>query len=273
MKKPSKLHLHQLVLIGIALIFLAVFLVLPLLTIFMEAFAKGVRVYTDSLTDPLTLSAARLTLISAAVAVALNLCFGISAAWVITKFNFRGKGLLVSLLDVPLAVSPVIAGMALVLIYGNRGLLADVVNALGLKIIFAPPGIALATTFVTAPFIARELIPLMLAQGTDEEEAALTMGASGFKTFVYVTLPNIRWALLYGVILCNARAMGEFGAVSVVSGHIRGLTNTLPLHIEILYNEYQFAAGFAAASLLTALALLTLFAKEILAATDNRSPR
>ena len=263
-------HLTKFTLITVALTFLLVFLVLPLVVIFSEAFSKGITVYMKALSDPMTTAALRLTLVSAFVAIVLNLIFGIAAAWLVTKFAFRGKSLLVSLIDIPFAVSPVIAGMAFVLMYGSRGIFGPWFEEIGLKIIFAPPGIALATTFVTVPFIARELIPVMLEHGTSEEEASLTLGASGFKTFLFVTLPNIKWALLYGLILCNARAMGEFGAVSVVSGHIRGLTNTLPLHIEILYNEYQFAAGFAVASVLTFLAILTLFLKRLIEWTEAR---
>ena len=258
-------------LICAALGYLALFLVLPLIVIFVEAFSKGYGVFIEALTEPDARAALYLTLITAAVAVGLNISFGVAAAWLVTKFKFRGRSILVSLIDIPLAVSPVIAGMAFVLLYGSRGILAPWINDYGLKIIFAPPGIALATTFVTAPFIARELIPLMLEQGTSEEEAALTLGASGWKTFLHVTLPNIKWGLLYGLVLCNARAMGEFGAVSVVSGHIRGLTNTLPLHIEILYNEYRFAAGFAVASLLTLLALVTLVTKRIFEWAEGRA--
>ena len=248
---------------AIALGFLALFLVLPLATVFHEAFRKGVGVYLASLTDPDALAAIRLTLLVAFVAVPLNLAFGIAAAWAIAKFAFRGKQFLITLIDLPFSVSPVVAGLIYVLMFGAQGWFGPWLKANDWKIVFAVPGIVLATVFVTVPFIARELIPLMQAQGSDEEQAALTLGASGWQMFVRVTLPNIRWALVYGVILCNARAMGEFGAVSVVSGHIRGLTNTIPLHVEILYNEYQFAASFAVASLLTLLAIATLVVKRL----------
>jgi sulfate transport system permease protein len=248
---------------AIALGFLALFLALPLVTVFFEAFRKGAGVYLASLVDPDALAAIRLTLLVAFIAVPLNLVFGIAAAWAIAKFSFRGKQFLITLIDLPFSVSPVVAGLIYVLMFGAQGWFGPWLQANDWKIIFAVPGIVLATVFVTFPFVARELIPLMQAQGSDEEQAALTLGASGWQMFARVTLPNIRWALLYGVILCNARAMGEFGAVSVVSGHIRGLTNTLPLHVEILYNEYQFAASFAVASLLTLLAVATLVVKRI----------
>jgi sulfate transport system permease protein len=248
---------------AIALGFLALFLALPLVTVFFEAFRKGAGVYLASLVDPDALAAIRLTLLVAFIAVPLNLVFGIAAAWSIAKFSFRGKQFLITLIDLPFSVSPVVAGLIYVLMFGAQGWFGPWLQANDWKIIFAVPGIVLATVFVTFPFVARELIPLMQAQGSDEEQAALTLGASGWQMFARVTLPNIRWALLYGVILCNARAMGEFGAVSVVSGHIRGLTNTLPLHVEILYNEYQFAASFAVASLLTLLAVATLVVKRI----------
>jgi sulfate transport system permease protein len=247
----------------VALVFLALFLALPLVTVFFEAFRKGAGVYLASLVDPDALAAIRLTLLVAFIAVPLNLVFGIAAAWSIAKFSFRGKQFLITLIDLPFSVSPVVAGLIYVLMFGAQGWFGPWLQANDWKIIFAVPGIVLATVFVTFPFVARELIPLMQAQGSDEEQAALTLGASGWQMFARVTLPNIRWALLYGVILCNARAMGEFGAVSVVSGHIRGLTNTLPLHVEILYNEYQFAASFAVASLLTLLAVATLVVKRI----------
>jgi sulfate transport system permease protein len=247
----------------VALVFLALFLALPLVTVFFEAFRKGAGVYLASLVDPDALAAIRLTLLVAFIAVPLNLVFGIAAAWAIAKFSFRGKQFLITLIDLPFSVSPVVAGLIYVLMFGAQGWFGPWLQANDWKIIFAVPGIVLATVFVTFPFVARELIPLMQAQGSDEEQAALTLGASGWQMFARVTLPNIRWALLYGVILCNARAMGEFGAVSVVSGHIRGLTNTLPLHVEILYNEYQFAASFAVASLLTLLAVATLVVKRI----------
>jgi sulfate transport system permease protein len=252
------------VLIAGALAFLSMFLFVPLLAVFVQAFSKGLDVYWAALTDPDALSALKLTLISAFVAVPLNLVFGIAAAWSIAKFDFRGKNVLLTLIDLPFSVSPVIAGLIYVLIFGLQGWFGEWMRDHDLRIIFAVPGIVLATIFVTFPFIARELIPLMQAQGQEQEEAARVLGASGMQILWRVTLPNVKWALLYGVILCNARAMGEFGAVSVVSGHVRGVTNTLPLHIEILYNEYQFAAAFAVASLLAALALVTLVLKYIL---------
>jgi sulfate/thiosulfate transport system permease protein len=250
-------------LIGIAVAFLATFLFLPLAIVFSSALAKGFSVYFAAVREPDALAAIKLTLIAAGISVPLNLIFGVAAAWAIGKFDFVGKSLLITLIDLPFSVSPVVSGLIYVLIFGLQGLLGPWLAAHDIKIIFAVPGIVLATMFVTFPFVARELIPLVEAQGTEEEEAALTLGASGWQTFWRVTLPNIKWGLLYGVILCNARAMGEFGAVSVVSGHIRGRTNTMPLHIEILYNEYQFAPAFAVASLLALLALATLFAKSI----------
>ena len=249
-------------LISIALGWLGLFLFVPLAAIFTEALRKGLEVYWASLTEPDALAAVKLTLIAAVIAVPANLVFGIAAAWAIAKFEFRGKQVLLTLIDLPFAVSPVIAGLIYMLLFGLQGWFGEWLQAHDLKIVFAVPGIVLATIFVTFPFVARELIPLMQAQGTEEEEAAVTMGASGWQTLWRVTLPNVKWGLLYGVILCNARAMGEFGAVSVVSGHIRGMTNTLPLHVEILYNEYNFAAAFAAASLLAALALVTLALKS-----------
>lgn len=242
--------------------FLVVFLIVPLAAIFVEAFSAGVGVYLAALREPDAVAAVKLTLLTAAIAVPLNMVFGIAAAWAITKFEFRGKGFLITLIDMPFAVSPVISGLIYVLLFGLHGWLGPWLKSNDIQIIFAVPGIVLATIFVTFPFVARELIPLMQSQGTEEEESALVLGASGWQTFFRVTLPNIKWGLLYGVILCNARAMGEFGAVSVVSGHIRGLTNTLPLHVEILYNEYNFAAAFAVASMLTILALITLAAKS-----------
>jgi sulfate transport system permease protein len=248
-------------LISVTLGWLGLFLFVPLAAIFTEALRKGLEVYWASLVDPDALSAIKLTLIAAAIAVPANLVFGIAAAWAIAKFEFRGKQVLLTLIDLPFAVSPVIAGLIYVLLFGAQGWFGQWLSDHDVKIIFAVPGIVLATIFVTFPFVARELIPLMQAQGTEEEEAAVTMGASGWQTLWRVTLPNVKWGLLYGVILCNARAMGEFGAVSVVSGHIRGMTNTLPLHVEILYNEYNFAAAFAAASLLAGLALVTLALK------------
>jgi len=244
--------------LSLGLAFFALFLVLPLVAVFTEALRKGAGVYFAALLEPDALAALRLTLIAAAIAVPLNLVFGVFAAWAVTKFDFRGKQLLVTLIDLPFSVSPVVAGLIYVLMFGAQGWFGPWLQAHDLKIVFAVPGIVLATVFVTFPFVARELIPLMEAQGREEEEAATVLGASGWQTFWHVTLPNVKWGLLYGVILCNARAMGEFGAVSVVSGHIRGLTNTLPLHVEILYNEYQFAAAFAVASLLALLALVTL---------------
>ena len=249
-------------LIGIALLFLALFLLVPLAAVFAGAFEKGAQAYLAAIREPEALSAIRLTLLTAAVAVPVNTLFGICAAWAIAKFRFWGRNVLVTLIDLPFAVSPVVSGLIFVLLFGARGLFGPWLQAHDVKIIFAVPGIVLATVFVTFPFVARELIPLMEAQGTDEEQAAVVLGANGWQTFWRVTLPNIKWALLYGVILCNARAMGEFGAVSVVSGHVRGLTNTMPLHIEILYNEYNFVAAFAVASLLTLLALVTLAAKS-----------
>lgn len=251
----------QWTLIGVALSFMTFFLFVPLATVFIEALKKGWDVYLAAITDADALSAIKLTLIAAAISVPLNLIFGIAAAWSIAKFDFRGKNVLLTLIDLPFSVSPVIAGLIYVLIFGLQGWFGEWLRDHDLKVIFAVPGIVLATIFVTFPFVARELIPLMQAQGTEQEEAACVLGANGWQLFWRVTLPNVKWALIYGVILCNARAMGEFGAVSVVSGHIRGLTNTMPLHIEIVYNEYQFAAAFAVASLLAALALVTLVLK------------
>jgi sulfate transport system permease protein len=245
-------------------VFLGLFIVLPLVCVFTQAFAKGFQAYLAALRDPDTLSAIRLTLIIAAISVAANTVFGIIGAWAIAKFEFRGKNLLITLIEVPFSVSPVIAGLVFVLLFGLQGYLGPWLVAHGVRVIFALPGMALATIFVTFPFVMRELIPLMQQQGTEEEEAALSLGASGLKTFFRVTLPNVKWALLYGVLLCNARAMGEFGAVSVVSGHVRGDTNTMPLHVESLYDSYQFAAAFAVASLLALLALVTLVAKVVL---------
>lgn len=245
----------------VSLTFFVLFILLPLVLVFVEAFRKGADTYVASLTDPDAISAIELTLLAAAIAVPLNLVFGVAAAWAIARFEFRGKQFLITLIDLPFSVSPVVAGLVYVLVFGAHGWFGTWLQDHDLKIIFAVPGIVLATVFVTFPFIARELIPLMQSQGLDEEEAAITLGASGLQMFWRVTLPNVKWALLYGVILCNARAMGEFGAVSVVSGHIRGETNTMPLHVEILYNEYQFAAAFAVASLLALLALVTLTLK------------
>jgi sulfate transport system permease protein len=255
----------------VALLFLGFFLVLPLVAVFAEALRHGLRAYLASFTDPDALAAIRLTLLTAAIAVPANLVFGISAAWLIAKFNFRGKSVLTTLIDLPFAVSPVISGLIYVLVFGLQGWFGSWLIEHDLKVIFAVPGIVLATTFVTFPIIARELIPLMQAQGSDEEYAAITLGASGWQTFWRVTLPNIKWGLLYGVILCNARAMGEFGAVSVVSGHIRGETNTMPLHVEILYNEYNFVAAFAVASLLALLAIVTLVLKSLVEWRHARS--
>jgi sulfate transport system permease protein len=248
-------------LIAVALAFLTLFLFVPLVAVFVEALKKGVDVYLAAIVEPDALAAIRLTLLAAAISVPLNLAFGVAAAWSIAKFEFRGKNVLLTLIDLPFSVSPVIAGLVFVLVFGLQGWLGEWLRDHDLKIIFALPGIVIATIFITLPFVARELIPLMQAQGIDQEEAARVLGAGGWQIFRRVTLPNVQWALLYGVILCNARAMGEFGAVSVVSGHIRGQTNTMPLHIEILYNEYQFAAAFAVASLLAGLALVTLALK------------
>jgi sulfate transport system permease protein len=250
-------------LIGIALTFLGVFLLVPLAAVFTEAFRKGAQVYFAALTEPDAWAAIKLTVLVAAIAVPANLIFGVAAAWAIAKFEFKGKSVLTTLIDLPFAVSPVVSGLIYVLMFGLQGWFGPWLHAHDVKIIFAVPGIVLATVFVTFPFVARELIPLMQAQGSEEEEAARVLGASGWQLFWRVTLPNIKWGLLYGVILCNARAMGEFGAVSVVSGHIRGSTNTMPLYVEILYNEYHFAAAFAVASLLASLALVTLVVKSL----------
>jgi sulfate transport system permease protein len=252
------------VLIAIALVFLTLFLFIPLAAVFTEALKKGWEVYVEAVIDPDAVSAIKLTLIAAVISVPLNLVFGVSAAWAITKFEFRGKSILLTLIDLPFSISPVIAGLMYVLLFGASGWFGPWLAEHDIKILFAVPGIVLATVFITFPFVARELIPLMQQQGTEEEEAALVLGASGWSTFWRVTMPNIKWGLLYGVILCNARAMGEFGAVSVVSGHIRGETNTMPLHVEILYNEYNFTAAFAVASLLALLALVTLAIKSFI---------
>ncbi|CAD7054431.1 ABC transporter, membrane spanning protein [Pseudorhizobium endolithicum] len=254
----------KLLLIVAAGAYLSFFLFLPLVTVFVEAFCGGLSEYWLALSEPDALAAIRLTLTVAAIAVPLNLVFGVSAAWAIAKFEFRGKAFLITLIDLPFSISPVISGLVYVLLFGSQSVLGPWLKSHGIEILFAVPGIVLATVFVTFPFVARELIPLMQDQGTGDEEAALSLGASGWQTFRYVTLPNIKWGLLYGVLLCNARAMGEFGAVSVVSGHIRGLTNTMPLHVEILYNEYNMLAAFAVASLLAALALVTLALKTVL---------
>ena len=265
--KPEKLSVTEprwvrWLLIGLALTFIVLFLVLPLAAVFTEALRKGFDAYLEGLSEPDAWSAIKLTMITALIAVPLNLVFGIAAAWCIAKYEFKGKAFLTTLIDLPFSISPVVAGLMYVLVFGAHGWLGPWLAEHDIKIIFAIPGIVLATVFVTFPFIARELIPLMQAQGNDEEQAAIVLGASGWQTFWHVTLPNIKWGLLYGVILCNARAMGEFGAVSVVSGHIRGQTNTIPLHVEILYNEYQSVAAFAAASLLALLALVTLAIKS-----------
>jgi sulfate transport system permease protein len=262
-RRASSRIVHA-VLIGAAVAFLVLFLVLPLLAVFAQALDKGAAYYFAALRAPDALAAMKLTLIVAAIAVPLNVVFGIAAAWAVTRFDFRGKGVLTAFIDLPFSVSPVVSGLIYVLLFGAQGWLGPWLAAHDAKIIFAVPGLVLATVFVTLPFVARELIPLMQAQGSEEEEAARVLGANGLQTFFLVTLPNVKWALLYGVLLCNARAMGEFGAVSVVSGHIRGLTNTLPLHIEILYNEYDYAGAFAVASLLALLALLTLALKTLL---------
>jgi sulfate transport system permease protein len=254
----------RVVLIAIAVVFLGFFLLLPLATVFVEALRVGLTAYFAAISEPDALAAIRLTVVVAAIAVPANLVFGVAAAWTIAKFKFPGKSLLNTLIDLPFSVSPVISGLVYVLLFGAQGYFGPWLKAHGVEIIFAVPGIVLATIFVTFPFIARELVPLMQEQGTRDEEAALSLGAGGFKTFFRVTLPNIKWALLYGVLLCNARAMGEFGAVSVVSGHIRGLTDTMPLHVEILYNEYNYAGAFAVASLLALLALVTLGVKSLL---------
>ena len=268
--KPSRVQagttespLVRWTLTALALAFMALFLLLPLAAVFTEALRNGAAAYFDALKDPDAWSAIRLTLLTALVAVPLNLVFGIAAAWAIAKYEFKGKAFLTTLVDLPFSVSPVVAGLIYVLVFGAQGWFGPWLQAHDIKIVFAVPGIILATVFVTFPFIARELIPLMQAQGNDEEQAAIVLGASGWQTFWHVTLPNIKWGLIYGVILCNARAMGEFGAVSVVSGHIRGQTNTMPLHIEVLYNEYQSVAAFAVASLLALLALVTLVIKSV----------
>jgi sulfate transport system permease protein len=257
-------RLGRLALILTALVFLGLFIALPLVLVFLQAFASGWQAYIAALTEPDAVAAIKLTLITAAIAVPLNTVFGLVASWAITKFEFRGKSFLITLIDLPFSVSPVISGLVFVLMFGLQGWLGPWLKANDLQIIFAVPGIVLATMFVTFPFVARELIPIMQEQGNLEEEAAFTLNASGWQTFWRVTLPNVKWALLYGVLLCNARAMGEFGAVSVVSGHVRGLTNTMPLHVEILYNEYNFVAAFAVASLLAMLAIVTLILKALL---------
>nr|WP_176593472.1 sulfate ABC transporter permease subunit CysW [Sphingobium sp. EM0848] len=254
----------RLLLLAVGLAYLGLFILLPLLAVFSQALSRGVATYFEAVAEPDTMAAIRLTLLIAAISVPLNILFGLGASWAITKYDFPGKGLLSTFIDLPFSVSPVVSGLIYVLIFGAQGWLGPWLAGHGIKIIFAVPGMILATLFVTFPFVARELIPLMVEQGRDDEEAALSLGASGWQTFWHITLPNIRWALLYGVLLCNARAMGEFGAVSVVSGHIRGETNTMPLHVEILYNEYNFVAAFAVASLLVLLALVTLALKTVL---------
>jgi sulfate transport system permease protein len=259
------------ILIATAVGFLSLFLLMPLLGVFIEALRRGWEVFFASLHEEAALSAVKLTLLTAVIAVPLNTLFGISAAWAITKFRFKGRALLLSLIDLPFAVSPVIAGLVWMLLFGAKGWFGPWLAEYDIKIIFAVPGIVIATVFITFPFVARELIPLMESQGTDQEEAAVTLGARGWQVFLHVTLPNIKWGLLYGVLLCNARAMGEFGAVSVVSGHIRGMTNTLPLHVEVLYNEYQFSAAFACASLLAMLALVTLGLKSMVEHVSGHS--
>jgi len=263
-RRPAAAALGPAVLIALALGFLALFLVLPLLSVLTQAFAKGAGAYFAALTEPDAWTSIRLTLLVAAISVPVNVLFGLVASWAIAKFDFRGKSLLISLIDLPFSVSPVISGLVFVLLFGLQGWFGEALRDQGVRILFAVPGIVLATMFVTFPFVARELIPLMEEQGREEEEAALVLGAGGLRTFWSVTLPNVKWGLLHGVLLCNARAMGEFGAVSVVSGHIRGLTNTMPLHVEILYNEYDFVGAFAVASLLALLAVLTLVAKTTL---------
>lgn len=255
--------------IGISLLFFVSCLLLPLILVFVEAFRQGVGVYFQALVHPDTLAAVKLTLLTAAIAVPINVVFGVAAAWAVAKFQFRGKSLLTTLIDLPFSVSPVIAGLMLVLIFGTQGWFGESLRDHDIQVLYAVPAIVLATIFITVPFVARELIPLMEAQGTEEEEASIVLGANGWQTFWHVTLPNIKWGLLYGVILCNARAMGEFGAVSVVSGHIRGETNTLPLHVEILYNEYTFSAAFAVSSLLALLAILTLILKVWVESRSN----
>jgi sulfate transport system permease protein len=263
-RSTSESRLAQILLIGVALAFLAFFLLLPLIAVFSEALKQGFGAFAAAIANPDAWAAIKLTLLIAGISVPLNMAFGLAASWAITKFRFPGKSLLITLIDLPFSVSPVVSGLIFVLLFGARGYFGPWLQAHDVKIIFAVPGIILATVFITFPFVARELIPLMMEQGKADEEAAISLGANGWQTFWHVTLPNIRWGLLYGVLLCNARAMGEFGAVSVVSGHIRGLTNTMPLHVEILYNEYDFVGAFAVASLLAGLALVTLVAKTVL---------
>ena len=263
-KSRTESNVAKLVLITIAILYLSLLLFVPLIAIFIKAFEQGAEVYFAAITESDALSAIRLTLLTAVIVVPLNTVFGIAAAWAVTKFRFRGKQVLMSLLELPFAVSPVIAGLVFVLLFSPRGVLGPWLVDHGIKIIFSVPGIIIATIFVTLPFVARELIPVMQAQGSSEEEAAVSLGANGWQMFCRVTLPNIKWGLMYGMILCNARAIGEFGAVSVVSGRIRGMTNTMPLHVEILYNEYQFSASFAVASLMSIMAIITLFIKSII---------
>ena len=253
----------RVLLIGIAMAFLVLFLFMPVVAVFVRAFEKGASAYAAAIVEPNALAAIRLTLTVAAIVVPINVLFGVAAAWALAKFEFPGRGVLVTIIDTPFAVSPVVSGMVFVLLFGAHGVVGPWLAAHDIKIIFALPGMVIATLLVTSPFVARELLPLMESQGNDEEEAALTLGASGWRTFFHISLPKIRWGLLYGVVLCNARAMGEFGAVSVVSGHISGLTNTIPLHVEILYNEYQFSAAFAVASLLSLLAIATIAIKAV----------
>jgi len=272
-RPPTEPPIVRAALLVVAVVFLAVFLVLPLAAVFAQALEKGLGAYVTALREPDAWAAIRLTLLTAAIAVPLNLAFGLAASWAIAKFQFPGKGTLLTLIDLPFAVSPVISGMIFVLLFGRQGLLGPFLGAHDVRVIFAVPGIVLATVFVTFPFVARELIPVMEAVGPDEELAALSLGARPWQMFWHVTLPNIKWGLLYGIILSNARAMGEFGAVSVVSGHIRGLTNTIPLHVEILYNEYNFQAAFAVASLLACLALVTLLAKSLVEWRSRRAAR
>ncbi|MBT2645682.1 sulfate ABC transporter permease subunit CysW [Bacillus sp. ISL-34] len=270
-KEPKSI---QWVLISIVLLFLTLFLVVPLIAIFVKALEKGAEAYFAAIAHPDAVAAIKLTLIVVLITLPLNAIFGVVAAWTITKYDFKGKNFLITLIDLPFSVSPVIAGLIFVLLFGLHGTLGPLLQFLDIKVIFSIPGIVIASIFITFPFIARELIPLMQSQGTSEEEASLTLGAGGFKTFWYVTLPNIKWGLLYGVILCNARIIGEFGAVSVVSGHIRGMTNTMPLHIEILYNEYQFSAAFAVASLMSIFAIITLIIKSFIEwKTDFKSTK
>ncbi|MCK2001586.1 sulfate ABC transporter permease subunit CysW [[Brevibacterium] frigoritolerans] len=270
-KEPKSI---QWILISIVLLFLTLFLVVPLIAIFVKAFEKGAEAYFAAIAHPDAVAAIKLTLIVVLITLPLNAIFGVVAAWTITKYDFKGKNFLITLIDLPFSVSPVIAGLIFVLLFGLHGALGPLLQSLDIKVIFSIPGIVIASIFITFPFIARELIPLMQSQGTSEEEASLTLGAGGFKTFWYVTLPNIKWGLLYGIILCNARIIGEFGAVSVVSGHIRGMTNTMPLHIEILYNEYQFSAAFAVASLMSIFAIITLIIKSFIEwKTDFKSTK